>query len=1234
MASAWTLGGGTIDIDNGASGGIPAVPAGVSTITGGALTQSGGTITVVDSDGTLQLDAPFSANGGSIVNNGLIVFNSSTTIAAPVAFTMPTTTSRITVAAGRTVNINANNFNMDGSNALTNVITVDTSGDLNITTTDYDPEAATNTFDGTININSGSISVSTSDAEFVMDGTLNMNKSGAPVAEWEGSDQLDIGNDLGALDADLNIGGNGNSLFHSQVDFNADADVDVAAGCGLILNFATNFNTVNGVNNAQFTGSGAIRFNGQINFNEAVTFSMTGGTVDFDGLDTASGDTVNVDAPVTVNAATMDTFGKDNTAGVNTLDINNNVGTGVLTVNLDNSTAEWTLNAQGTMNLVNDNTEATLLAGNDININGTLNVTGDVRSTARLDFGSTAVVTINTAGQPLRLGGGNDGADVNTISGGTIGGAGLLGADIGKRLRGYGTINADIDFDGTANLHAAGGTLTIAGDIVDVNILGTADASGTLNVVNAWETDGGAGGSIGAVVLDGGVLQGGQITNDNINGLQGHGTITSRVINNSKIVAANGGTLLVQTSGNNNDWDGATNSGELVALSADLEMVDTTMPVPPVRSFGGTVRAINDNGVFANGFALDFNPGSTLELEDEATYRASSSTDIGGTVTIGAGADATIQVANNFFLTFETGSTTTLGGDLTLINNNINIEEGAVFSGAGALNIPDGSHIVADNQADIGVLLNMDGAFRPGNFNGIGRVELLDMELSDTSELYVELIGTSLNQFDRLVAGGDVVLDGYLNIDIDEVSPGVPFVPALGQTFNIITGNTVTGEFDFADVSGMPAGLAFHVEYLANAVQLQVVTKPIFSADFDDDGDVDATDLVIWRGAFNLNQLGDADGDNDSDGEDFLLWQQQFGSIPGAGAALGATVPEPTSAFLILTGLAAAVAFCGSRCRARFVAVRERGLAKAGARSAIVCLVTLIAHAKVSQGQTIDMSLNLQYTMPSEPAMGGNWTLVAKTNSANGIGSISAILSNVNAAGIAYQSGIGAMLKGGSPFVIQNGPLVELLYAQELSNPASVVTDVGRGAGTPGNLAIDPFNDPAWHNAAVIATGTFGDTRPAFTANLDTPPDVTKGNVLTTKTPPFFTAAAGTVTVVVRDGLTVPLVGDYNLNGTVDAADYIAWRDTLTQMVTPYSGADGNGNGTIDNADYDVWRSHFGQTTAGGGAGLIAIAPVPEPATLALLLPTAVGYYLRRRRALAHLANRFNLADEPARLRA
>ena len=134
---------------------------------------------------------------------------------------------------------------------------------------------------------------------------------------------------------------------------------------------------------------------------------------------------------------------------------------------------------------------------------------------------------------------------------------------------------------------------------------------------------------------------------------------------------------------------------------------------------------------------------------------------------------------------------------------------------------------------------------------------------------------------------GDAVVDGYLNIDIDEISPGVPFVPALGQTFNIITANTVTGQFDFYDISGMPAGLAFHINYLANAVQLEVVNKDFFEADFDDDGDVDQTDYAIWKGAFNLNQLGDATGDNDSDAADYTVWRDQLGSVSGSGSGSG-----------------------------------------------------------------------------------------------------------------------------------------------------------------------------------------------------------------------------------------------------------------------------------------------------------------------------------------------------------
>jgi autotransporter-associated beta strand protein len=89
------------------------------------------------------------------------------------------------------------------------------------------------------------------------------------------------------------------------------------------------------------------------------------------------------------------------------------------------------------------------------------------------------------------------------------------------------------------------------------------------------------------------------------------------------------------------------------------------------------------------------------------------------------------------------------------------------------------------------------------------------------------------------------------------------------------------------------------------------------------------------------------------------------------------------------------------------------------------------------------------------------------------------------------------------------------------------------------------------------------------------------------------------------------LLGDYNGNGVVDAADYVVWRNTLGQS-PPGLAADGNSSGTIDAGDYTVWRTHFGQT-AGSGSGASANAAVPEPATLVQLLVGTLALLFRRR---------------------
>jgi hypothetical protein len=82
--------------------------------------------------------------------------------------------------------------------------------------------------------------------------------------------------------------------------------------------------------------------------------------------------------------------------------------------------------------------------------------------------------------------------------------------------------------------------------------------------------------------------------------------------------------------------------------------------------------------------------------------------------------------------------------------------------------------------------------------------------------------------------------------------------------------------------------------------------------------------------------------------------------------------------------------------------------------------------------------------------------------------------------------------------------------------------------------------------------------------------------------------------------------GDYNGNGTVDAADYVLWRNggPLQNEVDAV--------GTINSADYTAWRTRFGNT-AGSGTSASVNAVVPESATVMLLLLGSVGIHLRAR---------------------
>ncbi len=78
----------------------------------------------------------------------------------------------------------------------------------------------------------------------------------------------------------------------------------------------------------------------------------------------------------------------------------------------------------------------------------------------------------------------------------------------------------------------------------------------------------------------------------------------------------------------------------------------------------------------------------------------------------------------------------------------------------------------------------------------------------------------------------------------------------------------------------------------------------------------------------------------------------------------------------------------------------------------------------------------------------------------------------------------------------------------------------------------------------------------------------------------------------------IPLPGDFNNDGHVDAADYTVWRNNLNGDEAVLWGS-GDGSGIVDIGDYELWKLHYGQTPPGS---LLVSTPVPEPATAVLTL--------------------------------
>jgi hypothetical protein len=154
----------------------------------------------------------------------------------------------------------------------------------------------------------------------------------------------------------------------------------------------------------------------------------------------------------------------------------------------------------------------------------------------------------------------------------------------------------------------------------------------------------------------------------------------------------------------------------------------------------------------------------------------------------------------------------------------------------------------------------------------------------------------------------------------------------------------------------------------------------------------------------------------------------------------------------------------------------------------LAALAVLCCLAVPAQATQVDIAMNLFYDNPADQSQGGDWSLVVKTDWMFGVAGFRTVLTELDnfADDIEFPSDTGIINPvnpGGPnerpPFLLLMNDNIDLVYAQDLSE--SMGRDVVVGVGTPVTSdGPDPFGDPAWDDATIIATGRFGSVRPDF----------------------------------------------------------------------------------------------------------------------------------------------------------
>lgn len=315
----------------------------------------------------------------------------------------------------------------------------------------------------------------------------------------------------------------------------------------------------------------------------------------------------------------------------------------------------------------------------------------------------------------------------------------------------------------------------------------------------------------GMIRLAGGRLNGSGVIN--LSSLEGRGRLNPAFIDNQGSMSAEGGELIVETSGIS-DLDGANGDGVLNAQKGSLKMLGFSS----LAEFDGTLNV----GLL----------GAPQEFE-----MPSGGLDNTGAINLAGGVyrgklrqDGDLVVSFTSVIVsaegvFGVNGLNVISADLQL-DGAFRIEQGAAFSGSGDVVVLSGSTVQAEDGAAVAVRLDNFGVVAPGEGanGGAGILDVANYIQRGDGRLTVDLLsggGVPGVDHDLLDVGGAALLGGTLEARFAD-----GFKPQAGDGFLVMRSLTgISGAFDHVVHSPL-SDVKLAVRYDEFSVRLVAVAVP------------------------------------------------------------------------------------------------------------------------------------------------------------------------------------------------------------------------------------------------------------------------------------------------------------------------------------------------------------------------------------------------------------------------